>query len=93
MQLPTLQTGAAAWKAGHEAIQGGAFTFQQTAEDNAYRDLKHYAGETAKKYFIETYRDSLFTPEEHLRLYMIFVRIFIDGAFDQIMMRSSADAS
>lgn len=91
MQLPILQTGAAAWKAGHQAIQRGTFVFQTSAEDMAYADLKRFAVEEARRYVATRYPNAPFTPYERTRLLATFVHAFVNGAFDEVMQAGASD--
>ena len=85
MQPTILTTGAHAWKAGHTAIREGAFRFHQTAEDEAFNDLKRYAAERATTYLTSLGARFTIAPDLRSTLFAVYVRAFCNGAFDEVM--------
>ena len=83
MQSPLLATGAAAWKAGHEAVQTRAFVFTFTPEEMTYTALKSYAAQQARAYLQSTLSDLNLTPVQQVRLFRTYVHAFINGALDE----------
>ena len=83
MQLPILATGAIAWKAGHAAIQTGAFRFQQTGADQAYSELRHYAAQQARTHIAQLKGQFEFTPHQQVQLFATYVHAFLNGALDE----------
>ena len=91
MHVPLLETGAKAWKDGHSSIASSAFVFVQNAEDMAYTDLKIYAAQQAERYLQPITSALQLTPSQSLRLFLIYVHAFVNGAFDEAALQGEHD--
>jgi hypothetical protein len=79
----TSKTAAAAWQDGQEAVRTGALKRLQSQDVNSETALKTYAAEQAKRHMDEAVQRLNLTPAQGVCLFAIYVRIFINGVFDQ----------
>jgi hypothetical protein len=85
----TSKTAATAWKDGHEAARTGALKRVQGQDGNPETALKTYAVEQAKRHMEETVQRLNLTPAQGVRLFAIYVRIFMNGVFDQAAQQAN----
>lgn len=86
IELPfsiTSKTAATAWRDGYEAARSGALKRIQDQDVIPETALKTYAAERAKRHMEETVERLNLTPAQGVRLFAIYVRIFMNAVFDQ----------
>jgi hypothetical protein len=79
----TSKTAAAAWRDGQEAARTGALKRIQNQDVIPETALKTHAAEQAKRHMDEAMQRLSLTPAQGVRLFTIYVRIFMNGVFDQ----------
>ena len=85
----TSKTAATAWKDGHEAARTGVLKRIQGQDVISEMALKTYAAEQAKRHMEETVQRLNLTPAQGVRLFTIYVRIFMNGIFDQAAQQAN----
>lgn len=80
-----LAAGAAAWKAGHEAVRTGALALDDLPEAERDQRLDTYAAAQSRIYMRDTVAAHALTPAQGVRIFWVYLYAFKRGALDQAL--------
>ena len=80
-----LAAGAAAWKAGHEAVRSGALALDDLIETERDERLAAFAAAQGRIYMRNTVAAHALTPAEGVRVFWVYLYAFTRGALDQAL--------
>jgi hypothetical protein len=80
-----LAAGAAAWKAGHEAVRSRVLNLDELDETERDERLAAYAAAQGRIYMRNVVAAHGLTPAEGVRVFWVYLYAFTRGALDQAL--------